>query len=380
MALRNFKTFIDSTEIPAALVLEYSLISDIESLYSGGAIILSDDEGTFLDSSIVRIGSDIILQFTLDSNRIINYKGVVVSIEGDPEESKTYDSMGGAYVIKFLHTSYFNQNLESRGFFDKTSSIISSELSRLSVYFTNINIEESDDLKVRRYMINQKPLEFVADIAHTTTINGSAAVCFIDDLGRFNFKALNAMFTQIPTVSIAPAQSTAVPSYRNILLLSRANLYKFKSIENIKTLKLKANKLNLETNQVESTVLRTPRNGRIIANRNKIDNLESTGVIHEHTSGIIEQNANIQNYLKTQMFNYDIDVATDDAVGILKAGDLVELCIGSKLIKGNNSYSGNYLIKRIEHSMDDGNVITNLRLIRPTLNRYSTQTGALYDL
>lgn len=365
-------------ELPRLLYPSFALMGDVDNVYSGGAIAIQDDNGQLLSSGTMSVGAQVIFRYfskeleaKSDKPNDVVYR--VLSIESEIENIGHPATAGGLYIYNLINAAFFDQIIASRGYHQKMSDIISAEVKQISTKgFKSFNIKSTDDLKSRRFMINERPLTFVKNISKKTTINGGPTLCYTDELGNFNLVGITDLIDQSPVASLVPINSPVNSSYEKIVY-NGISPQLFKDIDNFNMIKLKATLLDIETNLEKSDIYTNYFNIKggtsVLFDSNVINQMVYTDQRTFLDEGNAEQKALMQQLRLVSMKNFEISIEAHNALGVISAGNLVELCVSDPMLKNqaqNTSYSGIYLVKRCEHRYIKGMIRSKLNLIKPT--------------
>jgi hypothetical protein len=266
--------------------------------------------------------------------------------------------------------------MASRGYYDKISSIIKKELQLINTtgFKEGMLIKSTDDIKSRRFLINEKPLTFIKDISMKSIINSSPAMCFTTEFGFFKLVSINDLIIQTPKASLVPLGSNSTYKYN----IAKCNAFEIKlmnSIDSWESSKLKGSWLDIETlmeNQnIYSDSFIIDNQSKVFIESNVSDALTYTNQITFLDEGTFEQKAMIFHARLDTMKTFEIIAEIDNAFDMVSTGDIVEVCISSSReldeSAQNNSYSGAFLVKRCEHRMvKAGQLRSKLTLIKPT--------------
>jgi len=372
--LTRIDVSINNKIISAASYQTLSLVGDIDFIYNGGALVINDQDATLIDSSFLKIGSTIKIIFGYDNNEssIDTIEMCIHSIHQDDQNKKTYDTGGGLYIYKLISPYFYAQIPANRGYFSKTSDIINKELGLITSFTPKSKtISQSSDSFSRRYLLNERPLSFIKKISMLSNIDGSAALCFIDDFNNFKYISLDSLLKATPKVSIIAPNSKVKPTYSEGILLSAFNIRLFENLESWDSSKVLFNKVDIENNVISQSYLPSlvPTGEVNFIDSNVLSKFTFTSQYSSPTNGIIEQQSLSLQYQKDQLLNFIVEAYCFDAIGRVHAGDVIELIIPTSITGHDteaNSYSGNYIVKRCEHKIDKMKVKTELILVKPS--------------
>jgi hypothetical protein len=371
--LVDIQIFVKEIELPAQAYEAISIVGDIDFIYNGGALVLNDVNGTFIDSAALRIGDFIKIVFTFSTENTSTPKKIstemcIHSIHQDDEHKKTYDNGGGYYIYKLISPAFYSQIPANRGYKSSTSDIIRQELNLINWKFNSdsTEIQDSDDSMSRRYLLNERPLSFIKKISMKASIEGSASLCYVDELNGFHFTSLNKRLTEIPTFSLVSPMVTGSNQYSPIIM-DAFNIRLYENLDSWNTQKILYNQIDISNNSVSSLYMTSlvPSGSEVFLNELITNNVKFTSQYSAPADGVLEQKAMSLQYQKDQLHNFVVEVSLRDAVGKVKTGDMVELVIPSSLnVENSSSYSGKYIIKRCEHKIESLQSRSSLILVK----------------
>jgi len=369
-------------ELSPKASINFTLVGDIDHVYNGGAIVITDSDGAFLSNVLLKVGSLVTFEFELSDKTFEQVTLAVISMEKDPNTKLSAVSTGGGdYIFTLINPVFFKQIPATRGYFDKTSEIIKKELALITSYrFPSATVADSDDLKSRRYLIGERPLGFIKRIAAQSMIEGTGSICYCDEFGRFKYQSMKKLFDKEPTHSLIAPKSNAITT-KTRLLANSIDVTHFKDVNSWDTLKLKKNIFITETNKTEVSIDQGPvKKGVAFVEKNYVDAMSYTTQYSNLLHGTYEQRAEMQQKKLSQMFNFQVEVEASNVIGILSVGSIVELAIeDSQGISENNSYSGTYVVYRCEHGMHDGKISSKLTLVKPSTSKSSKAIGNYFS-
>lgn len=379
--LKSLKIFINSKEIPESLYSQFTMIGDIEEIYNVGGLVLNDTSGTATDMSIFKIGDPVSFVFTFDTGNLVTVDYSILSIvSGDePKTAGALDTVGDRYIIKLINPSFFNQTPANRGYYQNTSATVRAEMDKIKSNFKKVTIENSDDIKSRRYLLNERPMSFIKQISKKCTIGTEAVLCFTDEKGNFFFTSFKNLKSASPKRSLKHMGSKAKTNYPD-LLMTYSSVKNFEDpVQSWDSLKIMSNIFNPAKNiTTVSSRVGFGNTGSVIMDKSKISSLPFTIQVANPLEGFQEQKALYAKEVEKQIYNYTINVVVSNSIEDISCGDTVELSLTSSTKDDvNSTYSGVYLIKRCEHSLVDGNIVTKLTLISPSQkmpNWYNSDT------
>ena len=374
-------------ELPKRSYTGFSIVGDIDVIYNGGAIAVEDVSGSIIESGIMIVGTKVTFKLFFrktpvvegseeNSTKEISYR--VLSIDSNADDINIPATAGGKYIYNLINAAFFDQKMASRGYYDKISSIIEKELQLINTtgFKEGKLIKSTDDIKSRRFLINEKPLTFIKDISMKSIIDSSPAMCFTNEFGFFKLVSINDLIRQTPKASLVPLGSNSTYKYN----IAKCNAFEIKlmnSIDSWESSKLKGSWLNLETLKENQNIYADSfiidNQSRVFIESNISDALTYTNQITFLDEGTLEQKAMIFHARLDTMKTFEIIAEIDNAFDMVSTGDLVEVCISSSSELNesaqNNSYSGAFLVKRCEHRMvKAGQLRSKLTLIKPTTN------------
>jgi hypothetical protein len=375
--LINIQVFFKEVEIDVQAYQTLSLVGDIDFIYNGGAIVINDINGDFFDSGAFRIGDIIKIVFTFSTQNdstpnTITTEMCIHSIHQDDQHKKTYDNGGGYYIYKLISPAFYSQVPANRGYMSSTSDIIKKEISIIKWKFpqTMMEIQDSDDSSSRRFLLNERPLSFIKKISMKASIKGSASLCYVDEFNGFNFVSLQSKLDKKPSFSLVPPYTSGANTYSPIVM-DAFNIRLFENLDSWNTQKIRFNKIDIEKNTVVSSSMNSliQSGQEVFLNNNALNELQFTTQYTAPADGLLEQVAMSLQYQKDQLHNYVVEVVSNEAIGKVKTGDVIELTIPSTLSPGDaNSYSGDYIVKRCEQKIENLQVRTSLILVKTGSN------------
>jgi hypothetical protein len=375
--LKDVQVFINDIQLDSQAYNTLSIVGDIDFIYNGGALVINDVSGTFSDSAALRIGDLIKIVLLFEEINSTTPKNITTemcihSIHQDDEHKKTYDNGGGYYIYKLISPAFYSQVPANRGYNSSTSDIIRKEVNLIKWYSTNVStdksltIAQSDDSSSRRFLLNERPLSFIKKIAMKASIDKSASLCYVDEFNGFNFVSLKSKLQAKAKFSLVPPVTTGSNTYSPIIM-EAFNIRLFENLDSWNTQKIRFNKIDIAKNKVTSSTMESLLTSQteVYLNNLVLKDLKFTTQYAAPADGNLEQEAMSLQYQKDQLHNYVIEVLTYDAIGKIKTGDVVELTIPSSVAYGeSNSYSGNYIVKRCEHKIENLQSRSSLILVK----------------
>jgi hypothetical protein len=155
------------------------------------------------------------------------------------------------------------------------------------------------------------------------------------------------------------------------------------SIENERALKVKTLLIDPKTQKSKLSILLSPKQSStfIPVDKNAYTSQIATKAISFPLETLDRQKARVEQDLKSRFSNITIIAEVMDAIGTIFTGDVVIASITSKVSElENNTYSGNFLVKRAEHRFFEGRLVSILTLIKPNSKKSTWVKGSVLDV
>jgi hypothetical protein len=379
----NVEVKINGIVIPKELCSIVSVFGDIESIYSGGLVVLDDRMGKIFSSLVLSIGEKVDIIYTAQDGNNYTCPMSIYSIimpeadEVTAQKGAKTGSFGGFVQLVLISRWYFGQMIASYAYKGSISDIIKLTIdSNEYLKFNSVNISKSEDPIRPRYRVAETEAQFFSTkLLNYTSIEGRAAFCFTDEFNSFHFKNFNDMYTLKPYHSVIHAvDSAGLPSQsgtKKINLMGGSYGIGLNFDYQFSLIKERAYFYDHATDTVE--VKNNPMdfgfNGFTLIDKTALDNISLTGSDWYDIRSKDEQYSLFANYRKPLYTLFHLIVITELAVQGSNTGKSVELIVNDgEDNPGSHWLSGKYVIKRAEHIYDKGNTKTRLILIRPTVD------------